>query len=125
MAFDATNHRLFIGTRNSMLVVMDTTNGKVINTVPGGAGIDAAAFDPETGYAFASAGQGATVTISKADASGKFAVVQTLQTTRGARTMALDPKTHNIYLAAVDYPPTDQAAPAPVAGQRRGGPAAK
>lgn len=126
MAFDSKNHRLFIGTRNSMLVVMDSTNGKVINTVQGGAGIDAAAYDPETGYAFASAGQGATVTISKADATGKFSVIQTLQTTRGARTMALDPKTHNIYLAAVEYPPADPAAPAPApaAGQRRGGPAA-
>ena len=126
MAFDAKNKRLLIGTRNSMMVVMDSTNGKIINTVAGGAGIDAVAFDPETGLAFASAGQGATVTISKADASGKFAVVQTLQTSRGARTMALDPKTHNIYLAAVEYPPADPAAPAPAAGagQRRGGPAA-
>ena len=125
LVFDAKSHRLFIGTRNSMMVVMDSTNGKVINTVPGGAGIDAAAFDPETGLAFASAGQGATVTISKADASGMFAVVQTLQTSRGARTMALDPKTHNIYLAAVEYPPADPAAPpAPAAGGRRGGPAA-
>ena len=123
MAFDAKNHLLFVGCSNSVMVVMDSTNGKIVSTVPAGAGIDAAAFDPGTGLAFVSAGGGGAVTIAKADASGKWAAIQTVQTARGARTMALDPKTHNIYLAAVEYPPAQPAQPAAAgapAGRGRG-----
>jgi len=119
MAFDAKNHLLFVGCSNSMMVVMDSTNGKIVSTVPAGAGIDASAFDPGTGLAYVSAGQGAAVTIAKADASGKWSAIQTVQTSRGARTMALDPKTHNIYLSAVEYPQAP-AAPAGAAPAGRG-----
>ena len=56
------------------------------------------AFDPGTQLAFSSNGDG-TVTIAHEDAPEKLTVVQTLKTVRGARTIALDPKTHNIYLA--------------------------
>ncbi len=121
MAFDAKNHLLFVGCSNSMMVVMDSTNGKIVSTVPAGAGIDAAAFDPGTGMAFVSAGGGGNVTISRAE-GGKWAAVQTVQTAPGARTMAVDPKTHNFYVAAVEYPPAPPAAagaPAPT-GRGRG-----
>jgi YVTN family beta-propeller protein len=114
MAFDVKNHRLFIGCSNRMIVIMDSTNGKVIQTLPTGPGVDAAAFDPATGLAFASAGGDGTVTIVKADKDGKYSAVQTLQTARFARTMTLDPKTHNIYLSAQDFQP----APEPQPGQR-------
>jgi DNA-binding beta-propeller fold protein YncE len=118
LAFDAKNHLLLVGCSNSMMVVMDSANGKIVSTVAAGAGIDAAAFDATTGIAFVSAGGGGNVTIAKADAAGKWAAVQTVQTARGARTMAVDPKTHNFYVAAVEYPPAQPGA-AP-AGRGRG-----
>jgi DNA-binding beta-propeller fold protein YncE len=112
MAIDVPHHRLFIGCHNKMMVMMDNTNGKVVATVPIGDGVDANAFDPGTQLAFASCGDG-TTTIAKEEAPDKLTVVQTLQTQRGSRTMALDPATHKIYLAAARF-----EAPAP--GERRG-----
>ncbi len=112
MAIDLVNHRLFIGCDNVM-VMMDSTSGKVVGTVPIGAGVDADRFDPVTKLAFASCGGAGSVTIAKEETPDKLTAVQTLETARGARTMTLDPKTHKIYLAAVDY----QAPPAnPPAG---------
>ena len=99
MAFDAEHHRLFIGCHNKLMEMIDSTNGKVIATVPIGDGVDGNAFDPATQLAFSSNGEG-TVTIAHEDSPEKLTVVQTLKTQRGAKTIALDPKTHNIYLAA-------------------------
>jgi DNA-binding beta-propeller fold protein YncE len=98
MAIDLEHHRLFIGCHNKLMAMIDSTNGKVVATVPIGDGVDANAFDPETQLAFSSNGEG-TVTIAHEDSPTKLTVVQTLKTQRGARTMALDPKTHNIFLA--------------------------
>jgi DNA-binding beta-propeller fold protein YncE len=111
MAFDAAHHRLFLGCDNKMMIMMDSTNGKVIANVPIGGGVDANAFDPETQLAFSSNGEG-NVTIAHEDSPEKLTVVQTLDTERGARTMTLDPKTHKIYLASAKY---EAAEP----GQRR------
>jgi DNA-binding beta-propeller fold protein YncE len=114
MAIDLTTHRLFLGAER-LMVVMDSTSGKVVTTVPIGPGVDANSFDPETKLAFASCGGDGTVTIAHEDSPDKLTVVQVLQTARGARTMTLDSKTHRIYLAAADYEaPTAQPAP----GQR-------
>jgi YVTN family beta-propeller protein len=98
MAFDPEHHRLFIGCHNKLMAMIDSTNGKVITTVPIGEGVDANAFDPGTQLAFSSNGDG-TVTIAHEDSPDKLTVMQTLKTQRGARTMALDTKTHKIYLA--------------------------
>jgi DNA-binding beta-propeller fold protein YncE len=98
LAIDVKNHRLFLGCDNGMMVMMDDTSGKVVANVPIGRGVDANAFDPGTQLAFASCGDG-TTTIAHEDAPDKLTVVQKLATERGARTMALDPVTHNIYLA--------------------------
>jgi len=120
LAFDAKDHLLIVGC-NSLMVLMDSTNGKIVSTVPAGAGIDAAGFDAGKGLAFVSSGGGTgSVTIAKAESPGKWVAVQTLATARGARTMAVDQKTHNIYLAAVEYPATPPAAAAPAAGAPRG-----
>ena len=81
------------------MVMMDSSNGKVVTTVPIGAGVDATSFDPETQLAFASCGQDGVVTIAHEDSPDKLTVVQTLKTEAGARTMTLDPKTHRIFLA--------------------------
>ena len=119
MAIDVPNHRLFIGCDNKLMLMVDSTNGKVVYSVPIGEGVDANAFDPSTKLAFASSGGPGTVTIAREDSPSVLKVVQTLKTARGARTMTLDPATHTIYLAATDYEP--QAAgskerPKPVAG---------
>jgi DNA-binding beta-propeller fold protein YncE len=110
-AIDTKNHRLFLGCSNKLMVMMDYMTGKVVTTVPIHQGVDANAFDPATGLAFASNGEG-NVTIAHLDTPDKLTVVQTLATARGCRTMTLDPKTHKIYLAAVSY----EAAPAQAAG---------
>jgi len=100
MAIDVAHHRLFLGCGNNLMVMMDNTNGKVVASVPIGAGVDANAFDPGTQLAFASCGGDGTVTIAHEDTPDKLTVVQTLQTERGSRTMTIDPKTHKIYLGA-------------------------
>ena len=114
MAIDLAHHRLFIGCHNKLMEMIDSTNGKVVATVPIGEGVDANAFDPGTQYAFSSCGDG-TVTIAHEDTPEKLTVVQTLKTERGARTMTLDPRTHKIYLASARFEPT----PEPAAGERR------
>jgi YVTN family beta-propeller protein len=102
MAFDTAHHRLFLGASNKLMVMMDSTTGKVVATVPIGDGVDANAFDPATQLAFASCGDG-TVTIAHEDSPDKLTVVQTLKTEPRARTMTIDPKTHRIYLASASY----------------------
>ena len=106
IALDATHHRLFSGCHNKMMVMLDTESGKMVGSVPIGTGVDGCAFDEATQLAFASCGDG-TTTIAKEEAPNKLSVLQVLKTERGARTMALDARTHRIYL------PTAQFAPAP------------
>jgi DNA-binding beta-propeller fold protein YncE len=112
MAIDVAHHRLFVGCGGSKsMVMMDSTDGKVVTSVPIGDGVDACAFDPGTQLAFSSCRDG-TTTIAHEDAPDKLTVVQTLQTEKSARTMTLDPTTHRIYLPAAKFGP-------PVQGQRR------
>ena len=118
MAIDLKNHRLFLGCGGSKtMVMMDSTSGKVITSVPIGQGVDANAFDAGTGFAFASCGDG-TTTIAHEDTPDKLTVVQTLKTEPRARTMALDPKTHKIYLASAKF----GAAPEQSSGGKKGRP---
>jgi YVTN family beta-propeller protein len=100
MAIDLDNHRLYIGCENKLMLMIDNTNGAVVYSVPIGEGVDANAFDPATKLAFASSGGSATVTVAREESPTLLKVVQTLKTVKGARTMALDPLTHRIYLAA-------------------------
>jgi hypothetical protein len=90
--------------------MIDTENGKVIATVPIGGGVDGSAFDETTQLAFASCGEGVT-TIAKEETPEKLTVAQTLKTERGARTMALDPKTHRIYLPTAQFLPPPSPSP--------------
>jgi hypothetical protein len=105
MAIDLATHRLFIGCDNKLMLMIDNTNGKVIYSTPIGAGVDANWFDPGTKLAFSSNGEAGTVTVAHEESPSVLKVVQTLKTRRGARTMALDPITHTIYLAITDYEP--------------------
>jgi DNA-binding beta-propeller fold protein YncE len=110
MAIDLENHRLFIGCNNQLMVMMDSTSGKVVASIPIGKGVDANAFDPGTGLAFSSNGEG-TVSIAHEQTPEKLVPVQTLPTERGARTMAVDPKTHRIYLASAKFEPAKEQQP--------------
>ena len=115
IALDATHHRLFSTCHNKMMEMLDTTSGKVVSSVPIGAGVDGCAFDDATHLAFASCGEG-TTTIAKEDGD-TLTTVQTLKTERSARTMAIDPKTHRIYLPSAQFEPP--ATPSPGASPTR------
>ena len=105
LALDVAHHRLFSGCRESKtLVVVDSENGKVIASLPIGAGVDAVAFDPDTQNAFSSNGDG-TVTIVHEDDPATFKVTQTLETASGARTCTLDTKTHRLWLVTAETQP--------------------
>jgi YVTN family beta-propeller protein len=110
IALDAPRHRLFSGCHNKMMVMLDTETGKVVDTVPIGAGVDGCAFDDASQLAFASCGDG-TTTIAREVVPTKLTVIQTLKTERGARTMALDPKTHRIYLPSAKFEPAPSPSP--------------
>jgi len=110
IALDTRHHRLFSGCHNKVMTILDTETGKVITTVPIGAGVDGCAFDESSQLVFASCGDG-TTTITKEEAPNKFKVLQTLKTERGARTMALDPKSHRIYLPTAQFAPTPSPSP--------------
>jgi DNA-binding beta-propeller fold protein YncE len=103
LAIDRKHHRLFTVCENEMMAVVDSTNGHVVTTVPTGKGTDAAAFDDERQLAFASNGQSATLTIVHEASPDKYEVVDNVATQRSARTMALDPKTHHIFLPAAKF----------------------
>jgi hypothetical protein len=116
MAIDTRNNRLFIGCRGDspMLVVMDSTSGKIVANLPIGNGNDAAAFDAEKRLIFTSNGEG-TITVIQEQSPDKFAVIDTVKTEPGARTMTLDTKSHKLFLITADRttPPAVAGQPAP------------
>jgi len=117
LAIDVAHQRLFSVCRNKLMGISDVAAGRLVTTVPIGAGVDAARFDPATGLAFASNGEG-TLTVVHQDTPDRYTVAQTVQTMPGARTMELDPATHLVYTVSAEFGPQ----PAPAPGQRRGRP---
>lgn len=107
LAIDVKDKKLFSVCSNKMMAVTDIATMKVIATPAIGSGPDAAGFDPGTGLAFSSNGDG-TLTIVKA-VGGKYEPVDTVTTVRGARTMTVDTKLHHVYLLAAEYGPTPEA----------------
>lgn len=110
LALDRSKRRLFAVCANQKMIVMNADNGHRIADLPIGQGVDAAAFDPETKLAFSSNGEG-TLTVVHEDGADQFSVVESAPTQRGARTMALDPKTHKLYLATAQFGPPPPATP--------------
>lgn len=98
MAMDRANHRLFLGCRSKVMAVMNADTGQVITTLPIGDHVDATAFDPETKLIFNSNGEG-TITVIRQDSPDKYSVVQTVKTLPRAKTLAQDPKTHQLFLS--------------------------
>ena len=84
--------------------MLDTANGKAVATLPIGDRVDAGAFDPETKLIFCSCGDG-TVAVIRQEAKDKYTVVETIKTRTGSKTMALDLKTHRLFLPAAEFKP--------------------
>ena len=97
LSIDAQHRRLFAACTGAMGIV-DADSGKVVATIPTGAGTDATRYDPASGLAFASNGRDATLTVVHEDAPNQFTLVQNATTVLGARTMELDPQTGDVYL---------------------------
>lgn len=109
LAIDTTNRRLFSGCDNKLMAIVNADTGKVITTLPIGEGVDATAFDSERKLAFSSNGRDANLTVIHEDSPDKFSVVENVPTQKGARTMALDTKTGNVYLVTADFGATPPA----------------
>jgi YVTN family beta-propeller protein len=119
LAMDREHRRLFSAGRNPQrLVILDADNGKVIQSFAISAGADAAVYEPETGLIFVSTREG-NVHIFHEDSPDKYSEVETVKTEFGAKTMALDSRTHNLYLTTADFGP----APAPTAERPHPNPA--
>jgi len=101
LAIDAPNSRLFIGCRSKVLAVMDSTNGKVITTLPIGERVDAVAFDADNKLIFASNG-GGTVSVIRQKSANEYESAGDIQTQPSAKTMAFDPKTKRLFLSAAE-----------------------
>jgi DNA-binding beta-propeller fold protein YncE len=108
LAMDFKNRRLFSGCDNKMMAVVNADTGKVITTLPIGDGVDADRFDPDNHLAFASCGQG-VLTVVREESPDKYSVLQNVPTQQRARTMELDPKTHQIFLVTADFGPKPAA----------------
>ncbi len=105
MAIDQKNRRLFSAGRGPQMVAMiDADNGKVLQTFPISAGVDANAFEPATGMLFVSTREG-MIHIFHEDSPDKLSEVETVKSEFGARTIQVDPKTHKLFLSTADYNP--------------------
>jgi DNA-binding beta-propeller fold protein YncE len=104
MAMDRKTGRVFIGCHNKLMVVVNADNGKVVAKAPIGEGVDAAAFDPETATVYFSCGDG-TVTVIHEDEADKYTVADPIKTRARSKTMALDLKTHNLFIPGGEFKP--------------------
>ncbi|MGZ4966942.1 MAG: YncE family protein [Chthoniobacterales bacterium] len=116
IALDAAHHRLFSTCHNHMVVMLDTESGKMLGGAQIGGGVDGCAFDDQSHLVFASCGEG-VVTIVKEEPGDKLSIAQTLPTQRGARTIALDPSTHRIYLPTAEFAPAPSPSPGATPGR--------
>lgn len=107
LAFDKINQRLFSVT-DKIMVISDAKNGKVVTTVPIGESVDGVAFDPAKKRIYTSNGDG-SVTVVQEVTPDEFKVIETIPTQRGARTIAINTKTHRIYLPTAEFGPTPEA----------------
>lgn len=110
MALDSKNRRLFIGCKNRILAIVDPDAGKVVASLPIGEHVDATIFDAANGLIFASTGDG-VLTIVHQDSADAYSIVDNVKTMRGAKTLALDPKTGKLFTATVENVPLNATAP--------------
>jgi len=115
LSYDRANDRLFSACDNRLLAVSNPTAGTMVTTVPIGPGVDAVSYDESAKLLFASNGGDGTMTVIRQDSADRYTALGSAATRVGSRTMTLDPVTHRVYLATVQYGPT----PAPTAEQPR------
>jgi len=112
IAYDKATNRIFSGC-NKTSVVVDATSGKVVATIANGSRVDALGWDPGKRLIYIPNGAEGNVTVAQQDSADKYHVVATVQTVPGAKTIAVDPTSHNVYL----FQPERGPAPAPAAGE--------
>jgi DNA-binding beta-propeller fold protein YncE len=105
LAFDQKNHRLFSVCGNKKMMVVNSETGKIVTTLAIGEDPDAAGFDPGTQLVFSSNGESGDLTVIHEDSADKYTVMETVPTKKYARTMAIDLKTHNIFLPVAEFEP--------------------
>lgn len=110
LALDGAKRRLFAACDNKLMAIVNADTGKVIATLPSGDAPDAAGFDPGTGLAISSNGDG-TLTVVADRGDDHYVVAQNLATEKGARTMALDTKTHTVFMSAAKLGPPPAPTP--------------
>jgi DNA-binding beta-propeller fold protein YncE len=108
LALDNETHRLFAVCGNSLMVVVDATDGHVVASLPIGSGCDGVKFDQGLKRAYSSNGEG-TMTVVQEVNKDSFKVLENVKTMSGSRTLALDSKTHHIYLPSIEYGPVAAA----------------
>jgi len=113
MAIDTAHHRLFSGCRSGVMAVSDYQAGKLVTTLPIGAGVDGAGYDAASGNAFASNADG-TLTVIHQDAPDQYHVIENVQTPQGSRNMGLDPTNHRVFVVSAKF------GPVPAGGRGRG-----
>ena len=113
MSMDTERRRLFVGCRKPQkLIVMSAADGKILADLPIGAGVDATQFD--NGYVFASCRDG-SLAVARESSPGKYQIVQDLKTRPGAKTMAIDSRTHTVFLPTAEYGKDTDARSRPIA----------
>jgi DNA-binding beta-propeller fold protein YncE len=112
MAVDQNNARLFIGCSNRRMAILDSSNGRVVGSVPIGPGPDDSAYDPETRLIYTSNSDG-TVSVIQQESPDSYRLLETVKTAPGARNMALDQKTKRIFLPIADRAPPPPTAQTP------------
>jgi DNA-binding beta-propeller fold protein YncE len=123
IAYDKAQNRIFSGC-NKTSVVLDANTGKVVATIPNGTRVDALGWDPAKQLIFIPNGGEGNVTVAHQDSADKYTVVATVPTFAGAKTICVDPATHNVYLFQPERgpapPPAPDAPPPPPGGRGRG-----
>jgi len=121
IAYDKASNRIFSGC-NGTSVVVDPSNGKIVATIKNGTRVDALGWDPSKKLIYIPNGGQGNVTVVHQDSADKYTEVATVDTFAGAKTITVDPKTHNAYLFQPERgpaPPPAADAP-PVKGRGRG-----
>jgi len=123
IAYDKASNRVFSGCNNTSVVV-DPTSGKIVATIKNGTRVDALGWDPSKKLIYIPNGADGTVTVAHQDSADAYTVVATVPTLAGAKTITVDPKTHNVYLFQPERgpapPPADAPPPPPGRGRGRG-----
>jgi len=121
IAMDRATNRIFSGCGDTSVVV-DASTGRVVARIPNGGGVDGIAFDPADKLLYIPSGAAGSVTVVHEDGPDSYRVVATVPTMRGARTIALNPKTHVAYVFTPEFGPPPAGAPAPGRGRPPRGP---